>query len=424
MLVSMLNVIIFSSGLPLLWLFMLVSMILSVYSDKIVLFYGSRKPPRYSGELMYATSLWLQSACWWHCAVAIWVFGNGESAPSFCPRCDGDTMFIGLFDISGLERALSDFEWKVFHTETVGYIADRLCKTSSVPNVFVIVIISVVNLLRFLYFVFGHGVYQNVREAVQLALRSSTRRASEEPQDPTSTQEKASELDEENKPLDEKEPGGEEAGLAKKASARVSAIATSLVAAGGKAEEKNQWKKFLSPWGHERAEIFSKPFECEPMQQMDENKVEYSYNILDVMRAPAGEDDPVQDTQQQIEVAAEPDQGAKPVSSAAVVGASTAADDTEPAATVVGASTAGDEDNVALSGSVSKGPVKGAGNDHLQVKKSGGTAKSSAKKAPKASAKKHGSKISTEAKKHASAKPKVKGSPPKEVSAEQTPVDG
>lgn len=282
-LVCMTIAIIFSSALPLLWVLAGISMVLFYYSDKFILFYGASTPPRYSGFLMKCLALWMQTACWWHCAGAIWVYGNDQSSPSFCPRCEtGKTILIGFLDIDSFVQPMIDMEEVMFGTARLDYVLDRLCRTSAVPSTFMLLVISSVNLIRLLVFIFGKGIFSGIITIFQACHAHHDDHTDDDNQMvPTLSTAASTSKGADNLAISGAGAaidGAEAVLTAKSASERAKDT-------GDKAREKRRWRRYLIPGKIRKAEILSKPFAKEPLEHMKRHKIQCTYNVRHLLKA-------------------------------------------------------------------------------------------------------------------------------------------
>lgn len=127
---------IFSAGMPLLMPLLVTCLTLSYWSDKYVLLRASCVPPRYKQDLMLWALRLLPLALLAHSAVAVWVFGREEVAPSYQLR-------------GALRSFALDARAQVSSTALVGAI-DRMFTVSSLPSVVVCAVLSCMLVLRLL----------------------------------------------------------------------------------------------------------------------------------------------------------------------------------------------------------------------------------------------------------------------------------
>lgn len=99
--------IMFSAGLPILWAVLAVYLTLSYLAKKYTFLRGSREPPHFSHHLSRMMARYTQAAVVFHCAFAVWVFGEPESLPS-------KVVDRGL-DMDGFHGSLSRLDYQNTH---------------------------------------------------------------------------------------------------------------------------------------------------------------------------------------------------------------------------------------------------------------------------------------------------------------------
>jgi hypothetical protein len=122
--------IMFSAGLPILWAVLAVYLALSYLAKKYTFLRGSREPPHFSHHLSRTMARYTQAAVVFHCAFAVWVFGEPHSLPS---KVDDR----GL-DLDGFHGSLSRLDYQNTHAAFL-----------------VLVLVLVVAVLRVVVFVLG-----------------------------------------------------------------------------------------------------------------------------------------------------------------------------------------------------------------------------------------------------------------------------
>jgi len=263
------------------------SVVLTGFTDRFTLFRACCTPKRYSHTLMSVLALWLQTVCWWHCAFAVWMFGMSASLPSHCPRCEGDNKLFGLIDITPLERLLVWVEEDILQWKNnyVGMILDHVMMSSAQPNLMVLMGITVIGQVRFVYFACSRGVSSlaavdpmkkvKKKKADEAVVGSTASSAAAEPEAavvPPAPLD-ASGLAESLQNL----WAGE---AAPKRASRLSGVVESFQI--DWESQPPSWKKFLNPLAKQHVPpIFGEPFAGAPLADMKRNRVATSYELRD-----------------------------------------------------------------------------------------------------------------------------------------------
>lgn len=194
------------------------------------------------------------------------------SLPSHCPRCEGDNRLFGLIDITRLESLLvwveeDILQWKKNY---VGMLLDHVMMSSAQPNLLVLLGITVIGQVRFVYFACSKGVssipivdpMKKKKKGDEAVVGSTTTSAAAEPEAAVVPP----------APVDA-------CGVPKRASRLSNAV---------EALQKNvedqppSWRKFLNPLAPTHVPpIFGEPFAGAPLADMKRNRVATSYELRD-----------------------------------------------------------------------------------------------------------------------------------------------